>query len=535
MNFNRFTTADLLEILRLSLHEGYSQREIGEKFSVGRSTIGDFLRKETYKDFWEEYEKKPHLSGAVKNTLETRKKLEGTRFVITSAQNNTYVHEKFYKSLLKYCELNEAQLLVSTFVYDRKGWQHGGKSADKINKDYWYDPKISPYRCDEPVQLAEGLVFCGELNILPTDSNPLGGFYNYLGNESGIIPHAKIQMESLPSRKDDPARLMYTTGTLTLRNYIQKKSGQKAEWHHCFGALVVEIDQDGDWFVRQLHAEQDTGEFYDLDKLYTPEEGAYLGIDTAAINYGDIHAAKMDKVVANTCWSGVDSILDSLRPRYQFVHDVLDQQARNHHNVKDPHFLFKMYKEKTENVKEEVLLTTKIIEDMKRPFSKIIVVDSNHDNALEKWLREQDYRKDPVNSIFFLELQLAIYKAIENGEDLHTFEYAAKTVNPSLKDVIFLKPDESFEYVGVEFGQHGHNGVGGARGSTLQFRRQGIKFNIGHQHSAGIKDGVYVAGICSKLDQDYNVGGSSWSHSLIVTYKNGKRTIITLKNGKWRA
>jgi hypothetical protein len=34
----------------------------------------------------------------------------------------------------------------------------------------------------------------------------------------------------------------------------------------------------------------------------------------------------------------------------------------------------------------------------------------------------------------------------------------------------------------------------------------------------------------------YNKGPSSWSHSHVITYPNGKRSIITLqKNGNWRA
>jgi len=33
----------------------------------------------------------------------------------------------------------------------------------------------------------------------------------------------------------------------------------------------------------------------------------------------------------------------------------------------------------------------------------------------------------------------------------------------------------------------------------------------------------------------YNKGLSAWSHSFIVTYQNGKRTIVTIKDGKgWR-
>lgn len=538
-----FSTEKLLEVLRLSLQEGWSQRKIGKHYGVAKSTIGYFLRKETYKDFWEDYDKKPHLSGSVKNPLEQRKKVSGKRFVITSAQNNTYVHDKFFKSLLTYCEENKAELLVSTFVYDKNGFQSAGKNPDKREKQYWYDPKIEPYRCDESLQLAEGLVFCGELNILPTDINPLGGFYNYLAEQSGIIPHAKIQMESLPAPKHKSARMMYTTGALTTRNYIQKKTGQKASWHHCFGAVVVEIDDEGDWFVRQLHAEQDTGEFFDFTKKYTPngvEDYGYI----EAVNYGDVHAAKLDDTVAESSWGkvfeshdykGSNSILDTLKPKYQLIHDVLDQRARNHHSVKDPHFLFEMFHAGTESVKAEVEQTAEVLRSMKRPFSKVVVVESNHDLALEKWLKEQDYRKDPVNAEFFLELQLDKYKAISNRDsNFSTFENAVLRVAPDLDDIKFLRTDESFEVVGIECGQHGHNGAGGARGNVSQFRRMGVKFNIGHSHAAGIKDAVYQSGVSGKLDMGYNVGGSAWSHSHILTYPNGKRAIVTLKNGKWR-
>jgi hypothetical protein len=33
----------------------------------------------------------------------------------------------------------------------------------------------------------------------------------------------------------------------------------------------------------------------------------------------------------------------------------------------------------------------------------------------------------------------------------------------------------------------------------------------------------------------YNKGMSSWSHSHIITYENGKRAMLTVRNGKYRA
>ncbi len=531
-----FTTEDLLEIIRLTKQDNMSSRKVGELYDVGKSTIGDFLRKETYVEFWEDYDKKPHLAGTKHNQLEHRKTLTGSKFVITSAQNNTYVHSDFLKSLEHYCEHNEAELLVSTFVYDRKGWKNGEKCADNDDINYWYDPKINKYRCDESVQLAEGLVLCGELNIIPTAVNPSSGLQNYLGSQSGIIPHAKLQLESLPSPKGEPARLMYTTGALTQRNYIQKKAGQKASWHHCFSALVVEIDSDGDWFVRQLHAEQETGCFYDLTKFYTPD-GVEVHDRIEAINYGDVHAAKLDEIVADVSWRGDKSILDTLKPKYQLVHDVLDQRARNHHNVKDPHFMFEMFNNKTESVEEEVLHTAEVLDSMCRDYSEVVVVESNHDLALRKWLKEQDYRKDPVNALFFLELQLMEYKAIANQDkDYSTFKDATFKVMPELetKNIRFLRTDESFKVKDIECGSHGHLGTNGSRASVNGFRAQGIKFNVGHSHSCAIKDGVYYAGVSGKLEMGYNVGSSSWSQSHVLTYTNGKRTVITLKDGKWR-
>jgi hypothetical protein len=70
-------------------------------------------------------------------------------------------------------------------------------------------------------------------------------------------------MKSLPGLGQDNARFLYTTGAVTERNYVQKKAGQKAEFHHNYGALMVEVDKEGTPFVRQLAAD-DTGAFQDL-------------------------------------------------------------------------------------------------------------------------------------------------------------------------------------------------------------------------------------------------------------------------------
>jgi hypothetical protein len=104
----------------------------------------------------------------------------------------------------------------------------------------------------------------------------------------------------------------------------------------------------------------------------------------------------------------------------------------------------------------------------------------------------------------------------------------------------FLAEDESFvicrdQHGGIECGMHGHNGPNGARGSRTNLAKMGRKSNIGHSHSAGITDGCYQAGVSADLDLGYNVGPSSWSHSHVVTYPSGKRAVVTLWNGRWKA
>lgn len=534
------------EVLRdivIARASGKTYKELSMMFPMSKSSIGEFLTRQTYLDFWKELEddERPLAAGAIENPLSDRYRFskDVKTIVFTSAQNNTHVHEGFFDSLMNYCNHNDAQLVVGTFNYNKNAFQNTFKGSE----DVWFDKRIRDYILDKPAQivsqgdndLSGGLVWCGELNVLPTAVRPLSGLYNYTGVESGVVPHAKVNLESLATNKYSPPKMMYTTGAITQRNYVQMKAGQKASWHHVFAALVVEIDSDGDWFARQIIADSDTGCFYDLNMYYTPDGVEYCD-QIEAINYGDIHVAKLDEIVAHASWRDMDSILDVLKPKYQFLHDVYDQRARNHHEMSNPHTMFANYVNGVESVSDELKLTASEIEQMQRGFSKIVVVDSNHDKALERWLREADYRKDPVNAMTFLFLQMAKYEAIYNGDDnFHLFEYAIKTSTDQLDNVRFLREDESFVICGnIECGQHGHNGANGARGSVENFIKQGMKMNTGHGHACFIRDGVYVAGVSGKLDMGYNKGASSWSHSHILTYPNGKRTIITLRDGKWR-
>jgi hypothetical protein len=229
-------------------------------------------------------------------------------------------------------------------------------------------------------------------------------------------------------------------------------------------------------------------------------------------------------------------MLDVLRPKEQHVHDLLDFYARNHHDRKDPHRMFRRHVEGKDRVEDEVEEAARVLMEIDRPWCRTVVVDSNHDQAMSRWLRESDYREDPLNAVFFLRAQLAQYEALAARDDrFHLLEWALRRYGAPER-VRFLREDESHVICGdIECGMHGHLGPNGGKGSPQALARMGRRANTGHTHSAAIFEGLYVAGTSSKLRLGYTAGPGSWSHSHVITYPNGKRAIVTMYSGKWRA
>ena len=125
-------------------------------------------------------------------------------------------------------------------------------------------------------------------------------------------------------------------------------------------------------------------------------------------------------------------------------------------------------------------------------------------------------------------LQLEQYKSIDRQDDsFDIFEWACYNTPYDLSKVKFLKEDESFILHNIEFGMHGHYGANGSRGTPLAFARMGKRSVTGHTHSIIRIDGHMSSGMFGRLKQNYVHGLSSWSHSGVIVYHNGKRTHIT--------
>lgn len=156
----------------------------------------------------------PVVEGALKAmttpaaSLPERGKIK--RYLCTTAQNNTHIHKKLWKNLIEFAKYMNAEILVSRFAYQRSGLNRGGDKAIWTRKfderivssgkketlygadSYIWPEEIYDHLADERLELAPGLVWCGEWQKLPTAVNPLSGFQVYTGHKSSIFPHVKL-------------------------------------------------------------------------------------------------------------------------------------------------------------------------------------------------------------------------------------------------------------------------------------------------------------------------------------------------------
>lgn len=463
------------------------------------------------------------------------------RWLLTAAQDDTPVHAAFWANLQAYAEAIGAEILVGGFTYQK------GLFEDHASRTAVFPAEVRPYLQHDNIQCGP-LLFAAKMNILPTAVRPLSGLETYSRGAWAVFPHAKVQLVSVPTLPGSrPAQVM-TTGACTLPNYIEKKAGLKAEFHHQIGATIVEVDECDRIFCRQIGAVGD-GSFQDLDAMVSGGTVTY-GHRVEAITWGDVHREQLDSVVAMTCWGfdvdteqvvTDDSMVAALRPYHQFWHDLLDFRARNHHRRGDHVHAKLMQVLQTERVDDELAACARFLRATKREDGRSVVVASNHNDALLRWLRETDPRGDPVNMMTWCELNLEWHRRIEREDsDFDLFRFAVSRHDPmGLSDIVFVPRNGTYQICqdkgGIECGSHGDEGPNGARGSILTLNRVSIRMTVGHGHSPGILDGVHMVGLCGKLLQGYNSGPSAWGHTQSVAYTNSRRTLVTVWDGKWRA
>lgn len=466
--------------------------------------------------------------------------------LITSAQDATSLHEPFWDKWNRYAEHLGAELVVGGFTYGKSLFE------DHSTQGAYFAGEVEQHMVRNRLQIADAMDVCGEMNTLPTAVTPLSGLQAFTGSRWGIFPHAKQQLESIHRMPQDRYKANMTTGTCTLPNYIPKKMGIKAEALHSLGGVIIELLADGRTWARHIQADPETGSFHDLD-VYVGDGGITTGNRVEALQYGDVHHEKLDPAVARAIW-GYDpatgridpkaakaSLFERLRPKHQFMHDLSDFAPRNHHNVGDKHFRYRTWLQGQNSVEQELRRCAHFLRATRRRWCRTVVVESNHDNALRKWLKNKayDYETDEANALFYLETQAYYYRYMHDHGGAEPFIFRDVLQGMSrdrLRDILFLTADDSYKITPkqIETSQHGDLGAGGRPGSPASYVKIATALSTGHTHAPGMRDNLVTAGTCN-LDMGYNKGLTNWGVAETVTHVDGARQLVFLEGDRFHA
>ena len=454
--------------------------------------------------------------------------LSGKRFLITAAQNATPVHAPFFETLKRAAAHLDAELVVIPLRYKNATsiWTHAQESAE------WWHAAVVPHLFDGRKKLNENLVLVGDVKCQPTAASPLTGFESLTGAESCIIGHPKMQFRSVPVPSGRFPKILSTTGVCTAGNYSDTRAGKLGEFHHFLGAVLVEIDGKK-FHLRQLNADKRDGSFIDLDTLFT-QRGAQQAPPALGLVMGDTHARFISpKVDAATFGPG--GIVETVNAQTLVFHDVIDGYATNPHHLGNPFIAQAKRRGAFGSVRQEVEHAIDFVRERTRG-RHAVIVSSNHDDFLSRWIQRTDWRTDPMNAEFYLATAAAVLESVKmtprGAEYIDAFAYWVKRIGG--EHIRCLGIDESFTLGGCECGLHGHQGPNGSKGTLKNLSRLGARVISGHSHTPGIENGHYQVGTSTPLRLEYTHGPSSWLNTHCVVDARGKRQLVTIIDGEWR-
>tara|TARA_R110000737_G_scaffold44033_2_gene64445 strand:+ start:3138 stop:4709 length:1572 start_codon:yes stop_codon:yes gene_type:complete len=438
-------------------------------------------------------------------------------FLISWAQNNTPVHKNFFKNLLAYKDDLDAGLHIIAGRYNNPTsiWSKKNKEGETWKNE------VLPFLDAARHNLHKNLQVLSDVKIPPTGSTPLSGLNSVTGLESCIVGHPRQQVKSLPILVGYPHKLLLSTGSCTVPNYTDSKSGKKGEFHHCIGFIIVEMDGKN-FHIRQVSADND-GNFYDLHKRV--KDGKVLenteGAEAAVL--GDIHIAHNDKKATEVSFK----MLDKMKPKATMIHDIIDCESISHHEENDPFRLMQKEENGTGDLKKELDIMLDWVKA--RLKYNLVIVRSNHDDFLDRWLKSVDWRRSRNKRMFLFGAEILANEPIAKEKGVISWMLE----NEFGDKIKTLGLDDSFRVLGWELGVHGHVGANGSRGGHNQYKNMNTKMITGHTHSPNRGDGHMTVGTNSGLRVGYNKGASSWMHANALIYPDGKAQLVYIVNGKY--
>lgn len=475
------------------------------------------------------YESETHLQKVDVSIFSELNAIRGTlpkKVVVTSAIVGFDINEDFLKTLESYCEKNGAVLSIVPIAY-----------KNTPIEEWKWNSVLEPYYLTKDWYFNGKFKIIAECAINPAAGSPLSGMEALSESMTTIIGHPQLQMKTIPVNPHRDHVILTTTGSISCKTeYKDSKAGYRAEFNHCFCAILVEREEDESFHMRQLLADH-TGGFYDLTAYYRPDGVVLPSGRIEALVTGDEHAIFISPEVLSATYTAEDSIVNTLKPKVIVRHDVLDCFSISHHDANNYLGRFRKFVNGMNTIETELNKTCQFIIDTTPDNTETWIVNSNHNNHLTKWLNTAETKTDLANAEMYHMLMLWSIREIKQGRSPDPFEMYFSHYAGNIRDemnVQFLEKDEFREVMGNTVSMHGDLGPNGSRGSRNNLSRIGERCIIGHSHSPGIERGCWQTGTSSHLSLDYTSGPSSWANTHILVHANGKRQMINIIGGKWR-
>lgn len=444
------------------------------------------------------------------------------KFIISWAQSETEIHGQFMDNIEAYAKYLDAEVLITAGRYRNPTSLNSNKHTKEKeeNKSLSWHKRVIPYLDANRHNIHPHLCVVSDVRVQPTASTPLSGFNGLTGLESCIIGHPRVHLKSLPVLDDYPNKLLLTTGAVTIDNYTDTKAGKKGEFHHTLGFVIVELDGDS-FHVRQVQADED-GSFYDLDLLVDMGE-IHNHSGAEAIVFGDLHLGETNEDVLKASFE----LADFVKTKEVIIHDCFNGHSISHHERGNPLILLEREKDGSNNLIKELSEMVDFFNEYND--YKFVMVRSNHDEFLDRWINDVDWRKSPNREAYIKLVNLMIESKDKRGV------IPAYLQSREVENVWCLGINDSYPVAGFECAIHGHIGSNGSRGGVIQFKNLNTKNITGHTHQPCREDGHLSVGTLTHLRVGYNKGASSWLHSNVVIYPNGKAQHVHIIKNKFKS
>lgn len=439
------------------------------------------------------------------------------RFVITTAVTGCSVDKKALASVKDYCAKNKAKLLV-LLCSDPA---HKGIDSGTIDKDLDGELFIS-----QDTELNDNF-FISAIKTTAKQIDPTTGLLRVGQREGSFVyasPKQRLRVNATSNLK--MPHCIMTSGAITKSNYstdkyISERTAYLADSDHVMGAIVVEIVNSQLYHFRQIQFDK-KGRFADLGKMYDGK--SVQNYSPEALIPGDWHAGETDPKVKSVIFE----MINKFKPNKVILHDMFNGMSINHHESKDL-ILRSIRSESGElNLLQELTACVADLNDFTKVVKETIVVKSNHDEFLARYLTECRFKDDPAN------LKIALRLALAMTDKKDPLRYAAEFIGLNLPSKVrWLDRDEDLTVAGIQCGAHGDKGSNGTRGSLAAMERAYSKSISGHSHTPGILRDAWSVGTSTHLKLSYNSGPSSWLQTLCLVYPNGMRQLINIIEGQY--